>query len=261
MEPQLAGMQRLLRALRALEGPSPAARGPPGYLRAFTAEAAPQAVEVGAAAGEAAATAAAATVARYDVAAGRLGPVAHAPGSPRHGEREDHHNRARLSSFLGLTDVLAQQQAQLAAGALGGERGGGMSTALRAMTWHQRHMDDTPAGRELRRNWQRQIILETKALEATRARYQKEALSAIARGQAAALPEARQMLLRWFGPMAAAVRREQHRVRRAARCGWARRAVSRRLLDGTTGTPLCVSCFPHLPLAPIHTHTHTRPRR
>lgn len=59
-----------------------------------------------------------------------------------------------------------------------------------------------------------QIILETKALDAARARYQKEQLSAIARGQAAALPEARQMLLRWFGPVTAAIQKEQQRVRR-----------------------------------------------
>lgn len=71
----------------------------------------------------------------------------------------------------------------------------------------------SPTGRELRRNWQRQVILETKALDATRARYQKEQLSAFARGQAASLPEARQMLLRWFGPVTAAIQKEQQRVR------------------------------------------------
>ena len=67
-----------------------------------------------------------------------------------------------------------------------------------------------------------QIILETKALDAARARYQKEQLSAIARGQAAALPEARQMLLRWFGPVTAAIQKEQQRVRLAGmrQHGW-----------------------------------------
>jgi hypothetical protein len=159
--------------------------------------------------------AAAAAAAAYDAAAGaslaaRLGYVQRQlPGRPAAAAREDHH--LRLSSFVGLTEILQQQQAQLEAGNASAGRGTG-SPALRAMTWHRKHMDDTPAGRELRRNWQRQIILETKALDATRARYQKEQLSAIARGQAAALPEARQMLLRWFGPMTQAIQREQQRV-------------------------------------------------
>lgn len=65
-----------------------------------------------------------------------------------------------------------------------------------------------------------QIILETKALDAARARYQKEQLSAISRGQAAALPEARQMLLRWFGPVTAAIQKEQQRVRSTGGGSW-----------------------------------------
>lgn len=65
-----------------------------------------------------------------------------------------------------------------------------------------------------------QIILETKALDAARARYQKEQLSAISRGQAAALPEARQMLLRWFGPVTAAIQKEQQRVRSTGWGSW-----------------------------------------
>ncbi|KAL4451184.1 hypothetical protein ABPG77_009256 [Micractinium sp. CCAP 211/92] len=122
-----------------------------------------------------------------------------------------YHNR--LASFEGLTQVLAQQQAVLAeANPTAAAARSTMSPALQAMTWHQRSMDDTPAGRELRRNWQRQIILETQALDATRARYQKEHLSLVARGQAASLPEARRMLLKWFAPMTAAIQREQQRI-------------------------------------------------
>lgn len=205
----------LLRTLQRLEGPSPAARAPPGYLRAFTAEAAPQAVETAAAT---AAADAAATTGRYAAAAAtaagtHAAPAARVSGPAGRVMHEDRHARVRLASFLGLTEVLEQQQVQLAAGVVGGGQHRSMSPALRAMTWHQSHMDDSPAGRELRRNWQRQVILETKALEATRARYQKEALSAISRGQAAsALPEARQMLLRWFAPLTAAIQREQQRV-------------------------------------------------
>lgn len=37
-------------------------------------------------------------------------------------------------------------------------------------------------------------------------------MSAWQRGQAASLPEARQMLLRWFGPLTAAIQKEQQRV-------------------------------------------------
>ncbi|KAL4857485.1 DNA-directed RNA polymerase 2B [Chlorella vulgaris] len=209
----------LLRTLQRLEGPSPAARAPPGYLRAFTAEAAPQAVETAAAT---AAADAAATTGRYAAAAAAAGthaaPAARVSGPAGRVMHEDRHARVRLASFLGLTEVLEQQQVQLAAGVVGGGQHRSMSPALRAMTWHQSHMDDSPAGRELRRNWQRQVILETKALEATRARYQKEALSAISRGQAAsALPEARQMLLRWFAPLTAAIQREQQRIILGAR--------------------------------------------
>lgn len=128
----------------------------------------------------------------------------------------DPQQTARLASFAGLTSVLEQQQAALTGGAVslaaGAQARQPTSTALQALTWHQRFMDDTPAGRELRRNWQRQVILETQALEATRARYQKEQLSAWKRGQAAALPEARQLLLRWFGPLTVAIQKEQQRV-------------------------------------------------
>ncbi|PSC74843.1 DNA-directed RNA polymerase chloroplastic mitochondrial [Micractinium conductrix] len=116
-----------------------------------------------------------------------------------------------------LTQILAQQQVALV------ERTGALrewapaSPALQAMTWHQRFFNETPAGRELRRNWQRQVILETKAMEATRARYQKEQASMIARGAAAALPKARELLIRWFGPLTRAIMEEQKRILNGAR--------------------------------------------
>ena len=143
MEPfHQALLRQLVRALRQ-QGPSPASRGPPGYLRAFTAEAAPQvAAEEAAAAAAASGSSGAATGAALEAqwaAAAAQGQGQKAPTT--------------LSAFLGLTNVLEQQQAQLA-GPDGRDR---LSPALRAMTWHQRYMDDTPAGRELRRNWQRQV--------------------------------------------------------------------------------------------------------
>ena len=271
---------QLVRTLRALEGPSPSARLPPGYLRALTAEAAPQVGEGAAAAaasssssgaataqaatGRAAAaeaaaaelsassdssSSAAASAAQAAAHGGAAGGAAHVQGG--RAPRDD--QRLRLSSFEGLTQILAQQQVALV------ERTGALrewapaSPALQAMTWHQRFFNETPAGeprlaalpscraafcaclspgllqkpqaharrdgpriqpsscvptasasvlvlrdcsaaarqpaeptpagppagRELRRNWQRQVILETKAMEATRARYQKEQASAL----------------------------------------------------------------------------------
>lgn len=251
-----AVLRALLRAVRQLQGgPSPGARLPPGYLRAFTAEAAPQAAEEGAATAAAAAAAASrasrgaaastatpaagaaaaeaagggstATVAAYEAAAAaapriaQLGqkPAQHGRTGVRARRSDDGAHHLRLSSFLGLTQILGHQQHQLADATVAAAAVAPppMSPALQATTWHQQWMDDTPAGRELRRNWQRQIILETKALDATRARYQKEHLSAIARGQAAAMPEARQMLLKWFAPMTAAIQREQTRIIQGAK--------------------------------------------
>ncbi len=149
MEPPrlpLVLLRQLLRGLRQ-QGPSPASRAPPGYLRAFTAEVAPQvAAEEGAAAAAAAAAAATAeAVPAASVAAEALLAAVN---------RDEPLQEVQISAFQGLTDVLAQQQANLAGGGHPVDR---MSPALRAMTWHQRYMDDTPAGRELRRNWQRQV--------------------------------------------------------------------------------------------------------
>lgn len=74
----------------------------------------------------------------------------------------------------------------------------------------------------------RPAVRAVQALDATRARYQKEHLSLVARGQAASLPEARRMLLKWFAPMTAAIQREQQRV--GAICGGAGHVRSLRSL-------------------------------
>lgn len=151
MEPpglHLALLRQLLRGLRQ-QGPSPASRAPPGYLRAFTAEAAPQV-----AAEEAAAAAAAAAASRSSAATtAEAAPAAAAAAEALQGGASKEQAKSTLNAFLGLTNVLQQQQAQMA-GQHTAER---LSPALRAMMWHQRYMDDTPAGRELRRNWQRQV--------------------------------------------------------------------------------------------------------
>ena len=148
MEPpglHLALLRQLLRGLRQ-QGPSPASRTPPGYLRAFTAEAVPQvAAEEAAAAAAAARSSAAATA--------EAAPAAVAAADALQGGASKEQTKSTLNAFLGLTNVLQQQQAQMA-GQHTAER---LSPALRAMMWHQRYMDDTPAGRELRRNWQRQV--------------------------------------------------------------------------------------------------------
>ena len=153
MEPpglQLALLRQLLRGLRQ-QGPSPASRTPPGYLRAFTAEAATQVAAEGGAAAAAAASSTAATAAA-EAAPAAAAAIEAAQAAAKTGKRPPH-MPSTLSAFLGLTNVLEQQQAQMA-GQPAAER---LSPALRAMTWHQRYMDDTPAGRELRRNWQRQV--------------------------------------------------------------------------------------------------------
>lgn len=184
MEPQRLqpALRALLRAMLHRLEPSPGARALPGSpmrLRAFTAEAAPAAAaaeeraaaaaasaasKAAAAVAEDAPAASAAAVAAYEAAAAAAEGAGTRLGlrvvSDRHSAQDPRHT-ARLASFLGLTDVLEQQQAALTGG-VAGTGGPGQSPALQAMTWHQRYMDDTPAGRELRRNWQRQVILETK---------------------------------------------------------------------------------------------------
>ena len=77
------------------------------------------------------------------------------------------------------------------------------------MSWHEQFMDDTPEGRELRDAWRRQVVLETRAVEAAAARYRRDLASAVQRGEGANMPAARRLLLRWFPPLVEAIREEQ----------------------------------------------------
>ena len=84
--------------------------------------------------------------------------------------------------------------------------------SLAAIRYHQSLMDGTPRGRRLQRNWQRQITLETRAVDAAIARYRREAEAATRRGAAATLPPARKLLVSWFKPLAQAIEQEQMRI-------------------------------------------------
>ena len=88
--------------------------------------------------------------------------------------------------------------------------------SLAAIRYHQSLMDGTPRGRRLQRNWQRQITLETRAVDAAIARYRREAEAATRRGAAATLPPARKLLVSWFKPLAQAIEQEQRRIARGA---------------------------------------------
>ncbi len=88
--------------------------------------------------------------------------------------------------------------------------------SLAAIRYHQSLMDGTPKGRRLQRNWQRQITLETRAVDAAIARYRREAESATKRGAAATLPPARKLLVSWFKPLAQAIEEEQLRIAQGA---------------------------------------------
>lgn len=88
-----------------------------------------------------------------------------------------------------------------------------ISRALAAITYHQRMMDGTPKGNQLQADWQRQIILETRAVEAATARYKRDVESAINRGAGATLPAARHMLMQWFPTLSDAIYKEQCSVR------------------------------------------------
>ena len=84
--------------------------------------------------------------------------------------------------------------------------------SLAAIRYHQSLMDGTPKGRRLQKNWQRQITLETRAVDAAIARYKREAESANRRGAAATLPPARKLLVGWFKPLAEAIKEEQYHI-------------------------------------------------
>jgi DNA-directed RNA polymerase len=84
--------------------------------------------------------------------------------------------------------------------------------SLAAIRYHQSLMDGTPKGRRLQKNWQRQITLETRAVDAAIARYRREAEAATRRGAGATLPPARKLLVAWFKPLAQAIQEEQLRI-------------------------------------------------
>ena len=84
--------------------------------------------------------------------------------------------------------------------------------SLAAIQYHQSLMDGTPKGRRLQKNWQRQITLETRAVDAAIARYKREAEAAMKRGAAATLPPARKLLVNWFKPLAEAIQEEQYKI-------------------------------------------------
>ena len=88
--------------------------------------------------------------------------------------------------------------------------------SLAAIRYHQSLMDGTPRGRKLQKNWQRQITLETRAVDAAIARYRREAESAMKRGTGATLPPARKLLVQWFKPLAEAIQEEQYKIANGA---------------------------------------------
>ena len=161
----------------------------------------------------------------------------------------------RLAVFDGLLHVLDQQCGGAGDRAIAAAVRSGRPTSIQALTYHKRMMDGTPAGRRLQRDWQQQIILETRAVEASTARYRKDALSAIERGEAAAMPAARQLLIRWFKPLADAIREEQRKVG-----GWVGGVGGVCVWGGAGSAGGCLQLCPgSSPLSTRHTHTRTHP--
>jgi hypothetical protein len=222
----LPSTQRAAQALRQLllsEHPSPAGRLP-GYLRAFAAEAAPfqNSTFPAAESAHAVSAAAAASAAMHDqqqqfqdedeqanqaytnlVQTIFNQAVQHAQDGPH------------TSAYEGLQVLEEQKRAAEASSDAASSSPAVLphiSRTLTAMRYHQRMMDGTPKGRKLQENWQRQIILETRAVEAARARYRREAAAMVDRNAGATLPAARQLLVSWFQPLADAIRAEQLRV-------------------------------------------------
>lgn len=93
------------------------------------------------------------------------------------------------------------------------------SPVMQTMAYHEQFMDETPEGKALRDNWRRQVVLETRAVEAAAARYRRDLAAAVQRGEGANLPASRRLLLRWYAPLVDAIKEEQRKVRR---CCWSR---------------------------------------
>lgn len=192
----------------------------PSILRAFSAEAAPATSAVYPAADIADAPSASAAVnaalndQQQEAAKKAYADLVHTifNHAVRQAEEGPH-----TSAYEGLQ--LLEEQERAAAIAASGEGSHAkvvphISRTLAAMRYHQSMMDGTPKGRKLQENWQRQIILETRAVEAALARYRREAASMVERGAGATLPAARKLLVSWFQPLAQAIREEQFRVAR-----------------------------------------------
>ncbi len=119
------------------------------------------------------------------------------------------------AEFEGLHVFDEQQKYTKGEGMLGesaGQNPTHIQRSLAAIRYHQSLMDGTPKGRRLQKNWQRQITLETRAVDAAIARYRREAEAAMKRGAAATLPPARKLLVSWFKPLADAIQEEQYKI-------------------------------------------------
>ena len=87
-----------------------------------------------------------------------------------------------------------------------------LSSTTGALDYHRRMMDGTPRGRKLQENWKRQIILETRAVDAAVARYRRDFIDAVNRGAGTDMPAARRLLTGWFHPLKQAIQAEQEKV-------------------------------------------------
>ncbi len=202
----------------------------PGYLRAFSAEVAPSAAEASDAAAAEAEAAAAAEAGHADP----LSAAAHAAQGPLHqlvatlqaaagagaqlgGNAAAPAADGVLPAFEGIHQFHQLQQ-EVEAQGIAPAPAPTLPPTLAAMSYHQRLMDNTPAGRLMQRRWQEQIILETRTVEASAMRYRLEVQSAVSRKEAASMPPARRLLMHWFKPLTLAIQEEQRKVRRGR--GW-----------------------------------------
>jgi len=219
----LSSTQRAAQALRQLlpSGHSSPTGRLPGYLRAFAAEAAPfQNTALPAAeSATASSAAAAASAAMHDQqqqfqvedeqakqAYAKLVQIIFSQAV------EEAQDGPHTSAYEGLQLLEEQDRAAADSASPSSALIPHMSRTLTAMRYHQRMMDGTPKGRKLQENWQRQIILETRAVEAALARYRREAAAMVERNAGSTLPAARKLLVSWFRPLADAIRAEQRRV-------------------------------------------------
>lgn len=117
------------------------------------------------------------------------------------------------SAYEGL-QLLEEQERAVTAGSTAGTvtPTSHVSRTMAALQYHMSMMDGTPRGRRLQENWQRQITLETRAIDAALAKYRREAAQMVKRGAAGSLPTARRLLVSWFHPLANSIREEQDKI-------------------------------------------------